>query len=74
VDAVLRLVVTNAGWAVALALAAAVGGRVWRRRPALAHTLWLLVLLKLVTPSLVQVASPGPAPGRRPYLSMLHRM
>ena len=41
------------GWAAALALGATVAGRVFRQRPALTHGLWLLVLLKLVTPSLV---------------------
>lgn len=45
----------NAGWATALALVAAIGSRVWRHRPALVHGLWLLVLLKLATPSLVQL-------------------
>src|SRR5438270_2402974 len=38
--------------AAALALLAAVVGRVWKK-PALRHGLWLLVLLKLVTPPLV---------------------
>ncbi len=57
-DALFRLVLTNALWATALAVIAVVGARVWRRRPAVAHLLWLLVLLKPVTPSLVQVASP----------------
>ncbi|MHC5540341.1 M56 family metallopeptidase, partial [Singulisphaera rosea] len=44
----------NAGWATALALVAAISRRFWRHRPALIHSLWLLVLLKLATPSLVQ--------------------
>src|SRR5437879_3745672 len=38
--------------ATALALLAAVVGRVWKK-PALRHGLWLLVLLKLVTPPLL---------------------
>ena len=42
----------NAVMAAALALLATVVGRVWRK-PALRHGLWLLVLLKLVTPPLV---------------------
>src|SRR5579885_1756192 len=41
--------------ATALALCAAVIGRFWKR-PALTHSLWLLVLLKLVTPPLVPVS------------------
>src|SRR5437764_1340900 len=55
VDALLHAGLSNAAWAVALALAAAVGARLWPRQPAVAHVLWLLVLLKLVTPSLVHV-------------------
>jgi RND family efflux transporter MFP subunit len=50
----------NAAWAIVLALLTAAGARVWRGRPALGHTLWLLVLLKLITPSLV-VFSLAPA-------------
>jgi RND family efflux transporter MFP subunit len=46
-------VLSNVGWAAILALMATVAGRVFRQRPALIHGLWLLVLLKLVTPSLV---------------------
>src|SRR5437868_5333583 len=44
----------NAAAATVLALVAAAVGRV-ARRPALAHALWLLVLLKLLTPPLVAV-------------------
>ena len=44
----------NAAWTVILALAAAAGARWWRSLPAVGHTLWLMVLLKLVTPSVVQ--------------------
>src|SRR5437763_10830444 len=42
---------SNAAVAGALALAALAAGRVCRR-PALVHCLWLLVLIKLVTPPL----------------------
>src|SRR5205823_4002716 len=42
-----------------LAVPAVLAGRL--RRPALAHGLWLLVLLKLVTPPLVAVPLPWPA-------------
>jgi multidrug efflux system membrane fusion protein len=54
VDALLHAALNNAGRSVALALTAAAGARIWRQRPAVAHALWLLVLLKLVTPSLPQ--------------------
>ena len=33
-------------------------GWFWRRRPAIVHVLWLLVLIKLVTPSLTRVGFP----------------
>src|SRR5499425_77416 len=51
---------SNALVASLLAVLAFVVSR-WRR-PALAHALWLLVLLKLVTPPLVPVAVPWPLP------------
>ncbi len=57
----LELAVSNAVAASALAFVAAGAGLVWRR-PALVHALWLLVLLKLVTPPLVRV--PISWPGR----------
>ncbi len=57
-DALLHAGLINAAWASALALIAAVGARIWRRRPAVAHALWLLVLIKLVTPSLVHLSFP----------------
>jgi RND family efflux transporter MFP subunit len=56
VDALLQIGVQNACWALALALAAALGARVLRRWPAITHTLWLLVLLKLLTPSLAGIS------------------
>ncbi|HEV3121781.1 MAG TPA: M56 family metallopeptidase, partial [Isosphaeraceae bacterium] len=59
--ALLEIGLANALAATALALAAAAVG--WhRRRPALAHSLWLLVLLKLVTPPLVSFPVEWPAP------------
>jgi len=51
----MHLGLTNAAWAAVLALAAALGTRRLRRYPAVVHALWLLVLLKLATPSLVQL-------------------
>jgi len=50
-------VLSNAGWSAALALGAALAGLVFRQRPALIHGLWVLVLLKLVTPSLVHLTA-----------------
>jgi beta-lactamase regulating signal transducer with metallopeptidase domain len=64
-DTLLEVGLHNAAMAAGLALlAAGVGG--WCRRPALAHGLWLLVLLKLITPPLFPVSllpsSEEPAP------------
>jgi RND family efflux transporter MFP subunit len=61
VDDLFRLGLTNAAWATALALAATIGAWFCRRRPAIVHVLWLLVLVKLVTPSVTQVALPAAA-------------
>jgi beta-lactamase regulating signal transducer with metallopeptidase domain len=52
VDALLRLLLTNAAAAGLLAVLAFAVSRVVRR-PALAHGLWLVALLKLVTPPVV---------------------
>jgi beta-lactamase regulating signal transducer with metallopeptidase domain len=51
----------NAVMAAGLAVVAAAVTRIWRA-PALAHALWLLVLLKLVTPPLVPVPFSWPQP------------
>jgi beta-lactamase regulating signal transducer with metallopeptidase domain len=51
---ILEVSLTNTIVATLLALVAAAVGR-FLRRPALAHTLWLLVLLKLLTPPLFRV-------------------
>jgi beta-lactamase regulating signal transducer with metallopeptidase domain len=48
----------NAAGVVLLAAAAFLTGR-WLRSPALTHALWVLVLVKFVTPPLVGVALPG---------------
>jgi beta-lactamase regulating signal transducer with metallopeptidase domain len=58
-DLFLRVGLGNAVAATLLALAAVAVGRLVRR-PALAHGLWLLVLLKLLTPPLWQVPLPWP--------------
>lgn len=57
-DVLLHVGLSNAVVATVLALVAGVAGVLWRRRPALAHGLWLLVLLKLLTPPLVRVPIP----------------
>lgn len=53
-ETLLQLALTNTLLAASLAVVAAGVGAL-SRRPALAHGLWLLVLLKLVTPPFVQV-------------------
>jgi WD40 repeat protein/beta-lactamase regulating signal transducer with metallopeptidase domain len=62
-SALLYLGLANAACAAVLAVLAVVVGR-WARRPALAHGVWLLVLVKLVTPPLfpLPVASLPAAP------------
>ena len=57
-DDLFRIAFCNAVWAAGLALVAVAGSCLFRRRPALVHTLWLLVLLKLVTPPVLNVAPP----------------
>src|SRR3954447_7866702 len=49
-ESLLAMAASNALLATLLALPAWLAGRAFPRRPALAHALWLLVLLKLVTP------------------------
>jgi beta-lactamase regulating signal transducer with metallopeptidase domain/HEAT repeat protein len=51
----LTMLVGNAAVAIPLSLLALVAA--WRRRPALAHGLWLLVLIKLVTPPIFHLES-----------------
>jgi beta-lactamase regulating signal transducer with metallopeptidase domain len=59
VDAILELGLLNAVLVAALAII--VAGVTWLcRRPALAHALWLLVLVKLITPPLFPVEVPLP--------------
>jgi beta-lactamase regulating signal transducer with metallopeptidase domain len=60
VDTLLYLGLSNAALAGVLALAVGAAGPLLRQRPALAHGLWLLVLLKLLTPPLVQAPLPWP--------------
>jgi BlaR1 peptidase M56 len=66
VETLLRIGLSNAVAALLLALVVVTIACIWRR-PAVLHALWLLVLLKLVTPPLLwlpepwPVADPGPA-------------
>jgi beta-lactamase regulating signal transducer with metallopeptidase domain len=57
------LALANLIVAVMLALVAAMAG-LWGRRPALTHALWLLVLLKLITPPLFHCPIPWPTTPR----------
>jgi beta-lactamase regulating signal transducer with metallopeptidase domain len=50
---------SNAAWACGLAVLAALVGR-WGQRPALTHSLWVLVLIKLITPPLWSLSLPQP--------------
>jgi beta-lactamase regulating signal transducer with metallopeptidase domain len=59
-DTLIAIGLWNAAASAVLALLAAAVSRLGRR-PALAHTLWLLVLLKLVTPPLVPFSLSWPA-------------
>jgi beta-lactamase regulating signal transducer with metallopeptidase domain len=61
VDSLLEIGLSNAVAATVLALVAVAVGLACRR-PALGHALWLLVLLKLLTPPLVRVPIRWPAP------------
>src|SRR6516225_4597300 len=60
-NAILEAMVSNIVMACLLAMAAVLAGW-WGRRPALTHALWILVILKLVTPPLIQVPLPWPEP------------
>ena len=57
-----RAGLNNAVTATVLALVVACLGRILGRRPAVLHCLWLLVLVKLVTPSFYEVSIPWPEP------------
>jgi len=57
----LLLGLTNLFMAGILAIIAFVLGR-WSKNPALAHGLWLLVFIKLITPPLMRVPIPWPQP------------
>ena len=59
-NSLLEIGLTNALLATAVAGLAVVASWVFRQRPALIHSLWLLVLLKLVTPPVVPFSVPWP--------------
>lgn len=63
-DTLLRVALSNALVAASVAVVAAMAGRLCRR-PALTHGLWLLVLLKLLTPPLITISF-WPAPAETP--------
>ncbi len=56
-ESLVHIMFSNALAATVMAVVAAAMGRIYRR-PALTHGLWLVVLLKLVTPPLVPVSLP----------------
>src|SRR5262245_31429035 len=60
-DPLLDIGLRNALLAAVLAVPALAASR-WRRQPALAHALWVVVLLRLVAPPLWQVPVDWPAP------------
>jgi bla regulator protein blaR1 len=62
VETLYRAGLSNAVSATFLALMVACLGRVLARRPAVLHCLWLLVLVKLVTPPLYELPVPWPEP------------
>ncbi len=59
-----RAGLSNAVSATVLALVVACLGRLLARRPAVLHCLWLIVLVKLVTPPLYEVSVPWPQSSR----------
>jgi len=54
IDLLFRITLSNAGISLALAIVAVVVGKTLKR-PALTHLLWLLVFVKLLTPSIVTI-------------------
>ena len=64
-ERLLEIALINAASVTLLVLAVTLVGR-FVKRPAVMHALWLLVLIKLVTPPLFEVATfPGPDAGAR---------
>ncbi|MGE3804291.1 MAG: M56 family metallopeptidase [Gemmataceae bacterium] len=69
-ETLVQLALTNAVMATLLALVAGLAGLL-RLRPALVHGLWLLVLLKLVTPPFVSIPVPAWSEDPRPADGLL---
>ena len=72
-ESLVHILLSNALAATVIAVVAAAVGRICRR-PALTHSLWLVVMLKLVTPPLVPVSLPvanviSPVEGASPVVS-----
>lgn len=63
-ETLLGIGLSNAAVAAVMAVATALVGR-FTKRPALVHGLWLLVLVKLITPPLATLAIPWPTDGWR---------
>jgi beta-lactamase regulating signal transducer with metallopeptidase domain/protein involved in polysaccharide export with SLBB domain len=68
-NTLLEIGLTNALLATMLALVVVMITRLWRH-PSIAHALWLLVLVKLVTPPLVNVSWQWPSTDRAPEASV----
>lgn len=58
-ETLVRIGLSNAACAAILALLAAAVSRIVPRRPGIAHALWVLVLLKLLTPPIWTIALPA---------------
>jgi RND family efflux transporter MFP subunit len=65
VESLLYVGLSNAAVTTVLALAAALASGFLRDRPTVVHTLWVLVLLKLLTPSLIRQELSWEAPADR---------
>ena len=62
-ESLVHAMLSNAAAAAVLAVLVAIIGRACRR-PALIHGLWLIVMIKLVTPPVVPVSLPEAAESR----------
>jgi beta-lactamase regulating signal transducer with metallopeptidase domain len=63
----MRMALTNALSASMLAMVVAAIGLVLTRRPAVLHCLWLIVLVKLVAPPILEVPLVNPRPSAAPF-------
>jgi beta-lactamase regulating signal transducer with metallopeptidase domain len=67
VEVLLRTALTNALSASMLAMVVAAVGLVLTRRPAVLHCLWLIVLVKLIAPPILEVPLVNPRPSEAPF-------